>query len=115
MSSDAYHSMAVVLCSSRKPRVCPRVADYVIKNLKQIELESPTELPHDGPPPAPPEAPVAKFIALDLAEINLPMFDEPAIPSQVTDADDCGQPHTRAWSKEVQKHSAFAIVRPQYN
>ena len=43
------------------------------------------------------------------------MFDEPKIPQQVTNTDDYVQPHTRAWSKEVQRYSAFVFVLPQYN
>lgn len=115
MSSNASPRIAVVLCSSRKPRVCPQVADYVIEILKQMGSQSSTELEHDGPPPADPHTSSARFIPLDLSEINLPMFDEPKIPQQVTNADDYVQPHTRAWSKEVQKYSAFVFVLPQYN
>ncbi|MCJ1314496.1 hypothetical protein MMC25_008178 [Agyrium rufum] len=57
----------------------------------------------------------ATLSVIDLAAWNLPMFDEPSIPSQVHDSSEYGQPHTRAWSAEVQKYSGFVFVLPQYN
>ncbi|RKT80155.1 NAD(P)H-dependent FMN reductase [Terracoccus luteus] len=48
---------------------------------------------------------------LDLAEIALPMFDEPNHPSmhQYT------QPHTEAWSARVARGDAVVFVMPEYN
>ncbi len=48
---------------------------------------------------------------LDLAEINLPLLDEPHHPRlrQYT------QPHTLAWSQDVESADAFVIVLPEYN
>ena len=114
MSSNASPSIAVVLCSSRSPRACPQIADLVVDSMKQPALTSKV-LQHDGPPPSDPQAPPVQFNILDLVEINLPMFNETTIPQQVTNPEDYGQPHTRSWSKEVQKHSAFVFVLPQYN
>jgi NAD(P)H-dependent FMN reductase len=47
----------------------------------------------------------------DLLEIGLPFVDEPNHPRlrQYT------QPHTRAWSKRVDRADAFAFVAPEYN
>jgi NAD(P)H-dependent FMN reductase len=50
-----------------------------------------------------------------LAAWNLPLFDEPTIPSQINSHSGYGQAHTRAWSLEIQKYSAFIFVLPQYN
>jgi NAD(P)H-dependent FMN reductase len=47
----------------------------------------------------------------DLAEINLPMFDEPNHPR-------LGQymmDHTKAWSARIVAADAFVIVTPEYN
>jgi NAD(P)H-dependent FMN reductase len=48
---------------------------------------------------------------VDLAEIGLPVFDEPHHPRlrQYT------QPHTRAWSAIVDRADAFVFVTPEYN
>jgi NAD(P)H-dependent FMN reductase len=48
---------------------------------------------------------------IDLAEVGLPMMDEPNHPrlGQYT------QPHTKAWSKMVDRADAFAFVTPEYN
>jgi NAD(P)H-dependent FMN reductase len=48
---------------------------------------------------------------VDLAEIGLPLLDEPKHPrlGQYT------QPHTKAWSAKVEAADAFAFVMPEYN
>lgn len=48
---------------------------------------------------------------IDLAEVNLPFFDEPNHPRlrQYTHA------HTRAWSERVDACDAFVFVVPEYN
>jgi NAD(P)H-dependent FMN reductase len=88
--------IAVILCSSRKPRICPTIADYVISTIKLTSPDSNLQI-------------------VDVGKWNLPMFDEPMIPSQIKNTDDYGQPHTRAWSLEVQKYSGFIFILPQYN
>jgi NAD(P)H-dependent FMN reductase len=47
----------------------------------------------------------------DLAEINLPLLDEPNHPRLRRYT----KPHTRAWSELVQGSDAFAFVTPEYN
>lgn len=48
---------------------------------------------------------------LDLAEINLPLLDEPTHPR----LQKYTQPHTIAWAKAVDEADAFVIVSPEYN
>lgn len=48
---------------------------------------------------------------LDLAEIALPMFDEPNHPSMHKYT----QPHTEAWSARVARGDAVVFVMPEYN
>jgi len=47
----------------------------------------------------------------DLAELDLPMLDEPNHPPlrQYT------QPHTRYWSAQVDAAEAFVFITPEYN
>lgn len=48
---------------------------------------------------------------VDLAEVNLPMFDEPNHPSLQKYEHD----HTKRWSESVHAADAFVIVTPEYN
>src|SRR5437867_628693 len=47
----------------------------------------------------------------DLAEINLPLLDEPEHPS----AGNYLHQHTRSWSRRVTAADAFLVVTPEYN
>lgn len=47
----------------------------------------------------------------DLAELNLPMFDEPQHPA----AQQYEHAHTRNWSRIVSDSDAFVFVLPEYN
>lgn len=48
---------------------------------------------------------------VDLAEVGLPMFDEPNHPSQRAYVHD----HTKRWSERVSRADAFVFVTPEYN
>jgi NAD(P)H-dependent FMN reductase len=48
---------------------------------------------------------------VDLAEVNLPIFDEPHHPKLGRYEHD----HTRAWSATVERADAFVFVIPEYN
>ncbi|GAB3854732.1 NAD(P)H-dependent oxidoreductase [Nocardioides maradonensis] len=48
---------------------------------------------------------------VDLAEVGLPLLDEPHHPSMQRYTQD----HTRAWSSTVARADAFVIVTPEYN
>ncbi|HVU14702.1 MAG TPA: NAD(P)H-dependent oxidoreductase, partial [Phototrophicaceae bacterium] len=48
---------------------------------------------------------------VDLAEINLPLFDEPNHPRFQKYEHD----HTKAWSEIVSRADAFVFVTPEYN
>jgi NAD(P)H-dependent FMN reductase len=48
---------------------------------------------------------------VDLAEVNLPMFDEPKHPRFGEYVHD----HTRAWSATVERADAYIFVLPEYN
>lgn len=93
--------IAVVLSTSRKPRCNPQIADFVIGTIKS------TYQSKDGVEPS--------LTVIDLAEKNLPFFDEPDVPSQITDYTKYAHEHTRQWSQEVQSYDAFIFVTPQYN
>ena len=52
-----------------------------------------------------------KVELVDLAEVNLPLFDEPAHPRSRAYVHD----HTKAWSATVERADAFIFVLPEYN
>jgi NAD(P)H-dependent FMN reductase len=52
-----------------------------------------------------------KFEVVDLAEINLPMYDEP-IPASMRKYQN---EHTKKWSAIVEEADGFVMVTPEYN
>ena len=48
---------------------------------------------------------------VDLAEVNLPLFDEPRHPR----LQQYEHPHTQAWSQIVDRADAYVFVTPEYN
>ncbi|PQE29571.1 hypothetical protein CJF30_00009179 [Rutstroemia sp. NJR-2017a BBW] len=95
--------IGVILCSSRKPRVCPQIAEWVTDTLQERSVETAPTVPRH------------QLSLIDLAAWNLPLFDEPGIPSQIKHHSEYAHEHTRAWSVEVQKYSGFIFILPQYN
>jgi NAD(P)H-dependent FMN reductase len=57
------------------------------------------------------ERPDAEIELVDIADYNLPLFDEPMPPSK-------GQyvhAHTKAWSEKIKGFDAYVLVTPEYN
>lgn len=84
-------TLHVVVASTRKGRKGPLVADWFMKHAREhgkfdIEL-------------------------VDLAEVNLPIFDEPHHPRLQKYENE----HTKAWSKTVKRADAFIFVTPEYD
>ncbi|KAI9733446.1 MAG: hypothetical protein M1818_007194 [Claussenomyces sp. TS43310] len=102
MSASIPARIAIITCSTRSPRVGPKVADFVQKVLAARPLAPTPARAHD-------------LVPIDLRDWHLPLFDEPTIPSQIHAAADYAWPHTRAWSAEVASYAAFIFVCPQYN
>jgi NAD(P)H-dependent FMN reductase len=53
----------------------------------------------------------AKFELVDLADYNLPLLDEPMLPSM----NQYTKPHTKAWSQTIAKYDGYIFVTPEYN
>lgn len=53
----------------------------------------------------------ADFALVDLAEIDLPMFDEPFTPLMGRYT----RPHTMAWSQLIDSYDGYVFVTPEYN
>ncbi|WP_327350926.1 NADPH-dependent FMN reductase [Streptomyces sp. NBC_01304] len=83
--------IAVVIGSSRPTRICPRIAAWI------------RDAAQEGSP--------LHYDLLDLAEVNLPLLDEPLKAA----LEQYEHEHTRQWSRTVLSYSGFLFVFPQYN
>ena len=81
----------VIIGSPRPGRVGPAVADWIIERARaRADFE---------------------VVVTDLAELNLPMFDEPNHPR----LHQYVHQHTKDWSALVEASDAFIFVTPEYN
>jgi NAD(P)H-dependent FMN reductase len=53
----------------------------------------------------------AEFELIDLAEIDLPLFDEPFTPQFAN----CTRPHTTSWAEVVSRFDGYVFVTAEYN
>ncbi|MGE0039723.1 MAG: NADPH-dependent FMN reductase [Vicinamibacterales bacterium] len=83
--------LQVLIASTRPTRVGPRIAEWFVAVAEA----------HGG----------FEVEVADLAEIALPLFDEPAHPR----LGKYEHAHTRDWSARVARADAFAFVTPEYN
>jgi NAD(P)H-dependent FMN reductase len=84
-------NIAIILASTREARNGAKITEWV----KHVADK------HDG----------VHFKLIDLAEVNLPFFDEPNPPmmGKYTHA------HTKEWAKVVEGFDGFIFVTPEYN
>ncbi|CAG9940141.1 unnamed protein product [Clonostachys rosea f. rosea IK726] len=93
------YRIAVVTCSTRSPRLNPFVTQSVYDLLESHHKD-------------------ASLALLDLAEQSLPLYNEPAVPSQLPRDDPTPHythEHTQKWSATAKQFDAFIFVTPQYN
>lgn len=89
--TEAPLRVGVILGSTRPNRHSEQVARWVIERAASREdLESDL---------------------IDLAQVDLPMFDEPMPPIM----GDYANEHTRAWAATIARYDAFVFVSPEYN
>ena len=92
MSPDRFDErVPVIIGSTRSTRICPGIAERT----KRTRSE---------------QSPV-RYRSIDLAEINLPMLDEPLKAA----LGDYKPPHTKAWSNLISSFAGFVLVFPQYD
>jgi len=90
--------IAVIITSTRTPRVGPSVATF----LKDL-LES------SG------DASGVTLSLVDVADYKLPVFDDTAVPAMVPAQAQFTKDHSKAWSAEISKYDAYIIVANEYN
>jgi len=84
-------TLQIIIASTRPGRVGPSVADWIYKRA----------VTHGG----------FDVELVDLAEINLPMFDEPKHPR----FGEYVHQHTKDWSALISRGDAYILVIPEYN
>lgn len=90
MENNNKPNIAIILGSNRPGRICPTIANWVLKELQNDKLN---------------------FTLVDLAEIDLPFLDEPEVPARHHYKNE----HTLKWSMTISSYDGFVIVFPQYN
>ncbi|KAG0048598.1 hypothetical protein BGZ83_006454 [Gryganskiella cystojenkinii] len=99
-SHAAVKKIAIVTCSTRKPRANPFISAYVLATLKECAPSNVT------------------LSLLDIADQGLPFFDEPDFSASFPPEDPTphySHTHTRAWSTKIKGFDAFIFVTPEYN
>jgi NAD(P)H-dependent FMN reductase len=81
----------IIIASTRPGRIGPKVANWVETVAREHGAFEP--------------------VLADLADFNLPVFDEPKHPRM----QDYVHDHTKKWSASVSAGDAFVIVTPEYN
>ena len=56
-----------------------------------------------------------ELVRINLGELDLPLYDEPLPPMQLTASEQYTKSTTQAWSRTVTPLNAFVIVTPEYN
>ncbi|MBV1843528.1 MULTISPECIES: NADPH-dependent FMN reductase [Photobacterium] len=85
------YKLNTIICSTRPGRVGPSIARWFDEFANQ----------HDE----------FNSNLVDLADVGLPMYDEPNHPS----LKQYQNSHTKAWSRSVEAADAFVFVLPEYN
>jgi len=83
--------IALIIGSTRPNRFGPKVAAWI------ADLASSEK--------------TAEFTVVDLADINLPMLDEPAPPMTGNYQNE----HTKSWAKVIGGYDGFVFITPEYN
>jgi NAD(P)H-dependent FMN reductase len=91
-------SIAIIIASSRNPRVGPDVANFV-----QQVIQDKGRLDN------------IKLSLIDVADYKLPVYDEPVPPAMVVEPDNYANEHSRRWAKEIARHDGYVLVSPEYN
>src|SRR5699024_2482249 len=84
-------TLHTIICSTRPGRIGPAVGDWFHG----------VAVAHGG----------FEAVRVDLADFNLPIFDEPKHPRLQQYQHD----HTKRWSESVAAADAFVFVTPEYN
>lgn len=95
---SAKNSVAIVVTSTRTPRVGPNVAAFVQDKLRPEGEDAGISL---------------KLV--NVADYNLPVYNETVIPAMVPAMASFSFEHSKAWSAEMSQYDGYVFVIPEYN
>jgi NAD(P)H-dependent FMN reductase len=95
----AIKNIALITTSTRKARVGPQVTS-VINDILTGDADASKN---------------TKISLVDVADFNLPVFDEEIMPAMVPDKGSFKHAYSIAWSNEIKKHDGYIFVIPEYN
>lgn len=104
MSSQKIFKVGIICGSTRTPRVGPQITKFVHDTI-QVHLDKNNTGDHTP----------FQLEVIDVADFNLPLFDEPIIPQAITDPTKYMHEHTRKWGACIASLDGFVFVTPQYN
>ncbi|KAL7891977.1 flavoprotein-like protein [Trichoderma sp. SZMC 28014] len=90
-------SVAIIITSTRTPRVGPKIANIVKDIFEEADKNE------------------TKLSLVDVADFKLPIYDETVVPYQVPSQATYANEHSRRWSAEISKHDGYVLVIPEYN
>ncbi|KAK9245908.1 flavoprotein-like protein [Lipomyces tetrasporus] len=92
------NKVAIVISSTRTPRVGDKVAQFVQAVLAEHDTSgNPT------------------LSLVDVADYKLPVYDEPVLPTMVPAKAQFSHEHSKAWSAAMLEFSGYIFVTPEYN
>lgn len=94
----ALKSIALITTSTRTPRIGPKIASIVHEIITKNENAKDTSV-----------------TPVNVADFNLPVYDEEVIPSMVPSKASFAKSHSIAWSAEIAKYDGYILIIPEYN
>ncbi len=98
----ATFKVGIIIGSTRVVRAGPQITTWVFDVIKS-HLESMAN------------APAVTFDLIDISTLNLPLCDEPGVPSRISSAEGYEHEHTQAWSRRISALDGFVFVSSQHN
>ena len=100
------YKVGIIIGSQRVRRAGPQITDFILQTIKAHEATKPTTDTLTLQ---------IEFDLIDVAALNLPLFNEPGVPSRIMSPEDYEHEHTRSWARTIAALDAFVFVTPQYN
>jgi NAD(P)H-dependent FMN reductase len=93
--------IGIICGSQRKPRVGDQITKFVLRTIQHhLDISTPLQV---------------SFDYIDIANLPLPFYDEPGIPSEIHSPEEYVHQRTRDWSRRIAALDGFVFVTPQYN
>lgn len=102
-SASPVLTVAIIVASTRTPRLCPYIARHIYDSFASNAVFGRATF---------------RIEIVDIADYCLPLYNEPTIPSHLPPSDPTPfyvHEHTRAWSALIKRYDGYIFVTPQYN